>query len=837
MSYNKKVWKSGDRITKEALNNMENGIEAAHQNSGGTGSTAIVDNLNSDSPTSALSAKQGKALNNKIPTKSIVEGGKIYLAKEDGTKLDSGTELPVGGSTIEVVNNLESDSTTAALSAAQGKALNTQYKDIAKKIENGNLGTSIEPQDDDIPKVFLSGENFSQMTTSKNEVKMDMEYISKTDKFKSAIKIKYQGSSTLAFPKHNYTIKMYTDNTYTIKLKKEFRGWGYSKNKYVLKANWVDHTHARNVVTARLWGDMVNDRTDYESLPDGLKSSPNNGAVDGFPIKVYVNGKYEGLYTWNIGKDDWMFGMDATNVNQAVLCAERNNNGNTSTTDNNILTCEFRANANIDGNDWSLEFPDILQDNIKTSFNNLINCIKDTDDVTFKSTIETYLDITSALDYYILMYLSADVDGLAKNLIMMTYDGTKWFCSAYDMDNIWGSKGTSPFASAELKCPSEYYDNNNLLWKRLETCFVQELKSRYVELRKSSLSITNIINRFERFTDCISSALYAEDIEIYSAIPYPNDNNLKQIRNYVLNRSKYVDNCINNLTIPIPCTNITLNKNTLTFTDTTPQTLTATLTPADTTDTIIWSANLAGIVNISNGIVTPKKNGTCVITATCGNQSATCNVNVSGITEQPSDIDGLSNVISYFKADTLSQGDTTWNDSKADSTNVVTLNGATISEGKVSFDGVDDYATSSLDLSSHTALTLALNVYNLTPINDTNMIVAIGEMNGGFNSTCIKYDKNKQTYMTAVLPQTYATYTTYDKLILTRNGNEFKLYVNGNLMTTGTITPTISNYKLRLGANVYNNSLCDYANFSTSKVIVLGECAEGDTITTINNLL
>lgn len=144
MSYNKKVWKSGDRITKEALNNMENGIEAAHQNSGGTGSVAIVDNLNSDSSTSALSAKQGKELNNKMPAKSIVEGGKIYLAKEDGTKLDSGTELPVGGSTIEVVNNLESGSTTAALSAAQGKVLNTQYKDIAnKKIDNVTLSNNV----------------------------------------------------------------------------------------------------------------------------------------------------------------------------------------------------------------------------------------------------------------------------------------------------------------------------------------------------------------------------------------------------------------------------------------------------------------------------------------------------------------------------------------------------------------------------------------------------------------------------------------------------------------------------------------------------------------------
>lgn len=175
MSYNKKVWKSGDRITKEALNNMENGIEAAHQNSGGTGSAAIVDNLNSDSSTSALSAKQGKALNNKIPTKSIVEGGKIYLAKEDGTKLDSGTELPVGGSTIEVVNNLESDSPTAALSAAQGKALNTQYKDIAnyslvkhtdgkvyiKKQDGTLLGDGIEigGSDVDLSKITMSMDN------------------------------------------------------------------------------------------------------------------------------------------------------------------------------------------------------------------------------------------------------------------------------------------------------------------------------------------------------------------------------------------------------------------------------------------------------------------------------------------------------------------------------------------------------------------------------------------------------------------------------------------------------------------------------------------------------
>lgn len=107
-TYNQTNWGNGDVISSAKLNKLE---KVAKDN---------VDKVN------------------KMPAKSIVEGGKIYLTKEDGTKLDSGTELPAGGSTIEVVNNLESDSTTAALSAAQGKVLNTQYKDIANEIKNLN---------------------------------------------------------------------------------------------------------------------------------------------------------------------------------------------------------------------------------------------------------------------------------------------------------------------------------------------------------------------------------------------------------------------------------------------------------------------------------------------------------------------------------------------------------------------------------------------------------------------------------------------------------------------------------------------------------------------------
>ena len=79
----------------------------------------------------------------------------------------------------------------------------------------------------------------------------------------------------------------------------------------------------------------------------------------------------------------------------------------------------------------------------------------------------------------------------------------------------------------------------------------------------------------------------------------------------------------------IPCTAISLDNATLTFTSTDTQPLTATLTPSNTTDGVTWSSNDPNIATVNNGIVTPISNGTCTITATCGSHSASCDVSVT----------------------------------------------------------------------------------------------------------------------------------------------------------------------------------------------------------------
>lgn len=397
-----------------------------------------------------------------------------------------------------------------------------------------NIGFEVgEPAEYDIPKVFISG----TIPTAKDDVLAEMQYISKTESFSAYLKIKCQGSSSMSYPKKNFTIKMYSDEARMAKLKKTFKDWGHASNKYVLKANYIDHSHARNIVSARLWDEVVSSRESYSSLPSEMRNSPCNGAIDGFPIKLYANGTYQGIYTWNIGKDDWMWGMDEDNANHVLLCGETNTND--AYAEN---ACNFRALwSGVNEDAWNVEIG-TNDEVLKDSLNALIACVKDTDNITFKATIGDYLDVQSAIDYYLHMYVICGLDGLARNMLLATYDRRKWICGAYDMDSTFGLWWTgNSFVSATFRCPEDYQEKHSLLWERISTVFAEEMKQRYTELRSSVYSLGNMITHFERFTDTIGKDLYAEDLEVYTGIPSGSTNNIKQIRDYIRDRLAYVD--------------------------------------------------------------------------------------------------------------------------------------------------------------------------------------------------------------------------------------------------------------------------------------------------------
>lgn len=86
------------------------------------------------------------------------------------------------------------------------------------------------------------------------------------------------------------------------------------------------------------------------------------------------------------------------------------------------------------------------------------------------------------------------------------------------------------------------------------------------------------------------------------------------------------------LTIVNSCTGITLDKDTLTIARGETATLTATVEPANTTNTIVWSSENDNIATVENGVVTAVGLGETTITAACGDKTASCKVTVTKAT-------------------------------------------------------------------------------------------------------------------------------------------------------------------------------------------------------------
>lgn len=405
----------------------------------------------------------------------------------------------------------------------------TEYLEVVYDEDSNDkeLVTSVKS----LPTLYMSGDVTDMSKV--NEKFVRFKYVDGTTIKRGYNTIKWQGDSSLSYPKKNYTIKLYCDKNKKCKQPLDF-GWG-KQNKYVLKANYIDHSHARNIVSARLWSQIVNSRGTYSYT--NVKDTPNNGAIDGMPIIVYLNGTYLGLYTLNIPKDKWMFGMDDGISTQAVLGSE-----------NYVEGC-FRSSSNP-LNGWSAEFPDELPTEIQTSFNTAYNFVANNTGADFKSGLSNYFDVASLIDYYIFGYVICHLDGFGKNQLLATYDGIHWSMMAYDMDSTFGLFWNgSKFVSTDYRCQEDYQSvvdgpsgtNGNELFNKLKDNFKAEIYERYTELREDVLSLDNIKFEFEKFINSITSKEYVNDIKTNTGVPQKDVNHLKQIEEYIETRLPYVD--------------------------------------------------------------------------------------------------------------------------------------------------------------------------------------------------------------------------------------------------------------------------------------------------------
>lgn len=358
---------------------------------------------------------------------------------------------------------------------------------------------------------------------------------------------KAQGSSSMGYPKKNQTVKLYRDAACTQKMKVNFRGWG-EQYKFCFKANWIDITHARNVVTARLWGDMVKSRAGYSSLPEELRTSPNYGAIDGFPALVYSDGVYQGRYTINIPKDAWMANMDDESEEYSILCGETNSNGATL----------FRGQTTAVDGVWKDEIHDVMPDGILTNWNAALNFVQNSTDEEFVAGLGNHINVESVIDYNLLTLLDCGIDGMGKNQLYFKYPNHVWIASAYDLDSTWGLHWDGSYILPATTARTEYQDYvtgtvGNLLYQRIEALMPDRLISRWEALKNGALSFDNIFSRFDEFTRIVSPDVVKEDYALttehgaYMGIPSIDTNTIYQIRDFVVKRMTWVDNYLDNL--------------------------------------------------------------------------------------------------------------------------------------------------------------------------------------------------------------------------------------------------------------------------------------------------
>lgn len=383
-----------------------------------------------------------------------------------------------------------------------------------------------------VPLIALDGS--LEGIGKKEEVSVDALFYSADREFTSFATLKYQGHESLQFDKKNYTLKFWTDENTAQKNKLEFSHWN-PENKYILKANYIDPTACRNLVSADVWAAVTASR---DGLPERFEALSNYGAVDGFPIALYMNEQFQGLYTMNLHKDDDLFGM-SDGEEEAVLIANH-----TATPD-----AYFRSTSDFgDSSAWEVEFCGTEDSTwAQDKLNALITFVMESDEDSFRRDLNQYLDVDSAVDHLLSIYALGLTNHGASDLVLVTYGQDEPFtASLYDMETAFGLSADGKEAAApEVFLPYQQggvwsSDTQNLLWDRLLQSFYPELCARYSQLREAVFDPDALCTRVTDYTAAIDETLYEANDAACPGFPTAAES-IEQITQYISQRIRLLD--------------------------------------------------------------------------------------------------------------------------------------------------------------------------------------------------------------------------------------------------------------------------------------------------------
>lgn len=422
------------------------------------------------------------------------------------------------------------------------EALNELKLDLVNSgFKGGNSDWSLDKYIE-IPKPLVAAKvNFISNTiptTKTQDIVAELEYFDKLGNyFKKPIIWNCQGSSSMGYIKKNFKFDL--DDGSEIKI-----GNWVAQDSFHLKAYYIDAFRGQNNVCYNLceqiyqtrkygekrpWDYLLGKGTNELNTKGNLKEDFDTGALahpDGFPIIVYVNNEFYGVYTWNLKKHRDNYFLDKSKGSNIMLDGYLPVAfwaGDINWTQFEIKNPKKLKDINegkYDGdNPKELSNTDKLSKEVKENVIRLSKAMSEINSLKTKESFEKYFNVPFIIDYFIEAQVTYNFDGFAKNWIWCTWDGNLWTPTFYDQDSVFGMFWRGTYIM-EGTTKGLIGTSTSLPTGRMYSLYKKEVESRYKELRdKNILSLENIISLFEKWVHSVGYDNYEKEFKKWKETP------------------------------------------------------------------------------------------------------------------------------------------------------------------------------------------------------------------------------------------------------------------------------------------------------------------------------
>lgn len=205
---------------------------------------------------------------------------------------------------------------------------------------------------------------------------------------------------------------------------------------FCLKADYVESSHANNTGVAKFINDCLYDT----KTPMQLENENCRTTINGFPIELYMNGEYLGVYNFNHDRYSYQsYGYDYVKYPN-MLVYEINSNSNTSAGAFYRYGANAESSANVSEieyykRDFKLIYGNRTTDSDTYSeVKSLVEWVSVAEYDLFRETISEHFNKEFLFRYFLNVLFIGAVDSLGKNMKIFTVDGKVWYPQFYDLD-------------------------------------------------------------------------------------------------------------------------------------------------------------------------------------------------------------------------------------------------------------------------------------------------------------------------------------------------------------------------------------------------------------------